>query len=222
MKNLLTLVILLSALNLFAQKLPFEINGTIKAYGNSKFAYLYSKGEKDLFLRVPLVNGKFNFKGETDLDGELVKFGLLFVDARNNVTAGEVETKLKKGTWIPEGTAAIERLILEDITLEITESGQINYPKIVGGGVLNKQLKECTDTDPAKKVKLLDFVKKYPDSPVGVLQMQSAVRFLKIPQFNGFDKVFGSSREIYASFSDRLKQTRQVITLKKDIDLYYK
>lgn len=219
MKILVFLGLLITSTSLFAQQFAFEVKGQIQDTEKAKYAYLYSAGNKGLFLRVPLVNGTFKFKSNADLDGNLLRWGIIFVEARNNVTAVEVKKNLDTQTWLPGGTAKIKNIILEDIDLDITQGSQINYPEIVGGGIFNKQLKEITATGSAKKINSFEFIKKYPNSPVSVLELETVARFsVEVPAAK-IEKVFGGSpQEMYAMLSDRLKQSKEGKAVKMKIE----
>ncbi|KIA89178.1 hypothetical protein OC25_25630 [Pedobacter kyungheensis] len=219
MKILVFLGLLVTSTSLFAQQFAFEVKGHIQDTEKAKYAYLYSAGNKGLFLRVPLVNGTFKFKSNADLDGNLLRWGIIFVEARNNVTAAEVKKNLDTQTWLPGGTAKIKNIILEDIDLDITQGSQINYPEIVGGGIFNKQLKEITATGSAKKINSFEFIKKYPNSPVSVLELQGIANFLEVLSLAKFEQTFGGSpQKMYAMLSDRLKESKEGKAVKMKIE----
>lgn len=219
MKILVFLVMLVGSTSLFAQSYTFEVRGHIKGTESAKYAYLYSAGAKDLFLKIPLVDGTFKFNSTANLDGNLLRWAVLFVETRNNVTAVEVKKNLDSMIWLPGGTPKIKSIILENINLDINSGSQINYAKITGGGVLNKQLEELRSNGNAKKIKAFDFIKKYPNSPVSLLELQGVIKFYNILSANEFQQIYGGSpKQMYVTLSERLKQSKEGKLIKIKID----
>ncbi|MEH3112018.1 hypothetical protein [Pedobacter terrae] len=197
----------------------FEVKGHIDDAEKAKYAYLYSAGNKNLFLKVPLVDGNFKFNSNTNLDGSLLRWAVIFVETRDNVTRAEVKNNLDSKTWRVGGTPNIKRIILENVDLAVSKGSQINYAKIAGGGVFNKQLGELGDSGNADRINLFDFIKKYPNSPVSLLNLQGAVKFLKVLPAAKFEQIYGgSAQQMYAMLSDRLKQSKEGKLIKTKID----
>lgn len=219
MKILVFLGMLIWTTGLFAQSFTFEVKGRINESEGEKYAYLYSAGNKDLFLKVPVVGGTFKFKSNADLDGSLLRWSIIFVEGRNNVTAAEVKKNLESKSWLPGGTPKIINIILENIDLDIKQGSQINYAKITSEGVFNKQLKELRNTGNTKGINAFDFIKKYPNSPVSLDELQSAVNFSKILPEAKIKQVFGGSpKQMYMMLSNRLKQSKEGKLIKIKID----
>jgi len=219
MKILVFLAMLIWSTSLFAQLFTFEVKGHIEDAERAKYAYLYSAGNKNLFLKVPLVGGNFKFNSNANLDGSLLRWAVIFVETRDNVTAAEVKKNLNSNTWILGGTPKIKSIILENIDLEVKKGSQINYAKIAGGGVFNKQLEELDANGNVNKINLFDFIKKYPNSPVSLLKLKGLVNFLKVLPAAKFEQIYGGSpQQMYVMLSDHLKQSKEGKLIKTKID----
>ncbi|WP_412467235.1 hypothetical protein [Pedobacter sp. KLB.chiD] len=219
MKILVFLAMLFWSTGLFAQWFTFEVKGHIDDAEKAKYAYLYSAGNRNIFLKVPLVGGNFKFSSTANLDGSLLRWAVIFVETRDNVTAAEVKKNLDSKTWRLGGTPKIKSIILENVDLDITKGSQINYAKIAGGGTFNKQLEELGSNGNVDKINLFDFIRKYPNSPVSLLKLQGLVNFLKVLPAAKFEQIYGGSpQQMYAMLSDRLKQSKEGKLIKTKID----
>ncbi|WP_293744892.1 hypothetical protein [uncultured Pedobacter sp.] len=223
MRTLFFLCMLLSSTGLFAEQIKFDIQGKVKEPNGSKYAYLYSKGDKDLFMKVPLINGSFKFSSAVDLEKKLLRWGLIFLDARGDIKVEDIEKNLRNKTWVPGGTPKLKVIILEDVDLNILKEQEMNYLTISGKGQLNKQVKELDGNGNAKQLKLAEFIKKYPDSPVGVDYLKSVPKYLKVLPIEKIKEVFGNTPQaILAMLSPRLRNSAEGKSIRADIEKFQK
>lgn len=72
---------------------------------NAKFAYLVSNapiaGKTDLFLVRPMEGSHFQLLATSNLEGQLLREGFIFIDERGDITLAEVKAKINRrfGMW---------------------------------------------------------------------------------------------------------------------------
>lgn len=215
MKKIIHLI-LLSILPLLinAQTTSYLIKGTVINDKTAKFAYLVVAKNKEMFKVVPIKNNSFSFSGKTDLKGENLKPAVLFVDERGNITMDELYSKLKQGVWI-NGRKNLRPVILEEVTFEIENSQLASKSKVTSGGILTKQWDESKPA--VAQGKSVEFIKKYPDSPVSLSMIDKMVQMNDAPSRGDMDKK-QPLKVLYSLLSERLKKSPNGIELKKSID----
>lgn len=202
-----------------AQTVQFNVKGTVNNHEKPNYAYLVNSGGRQLFMMTPIVNGAFQFKGSADLEGEFLKYAYLILDERANITAEEANSKLKQRVWNVRETPSLISFVLEDITFEIEAPEKVNSAKVVEGGFMTKQSKEYGQAIRDKDQ--ITFIKKYPDSPIGLYGLQVLLRFFELPDKDKSEGTWGDPREMYGLLSERLKGSKQGIALKKKLDEIY-
>ncbi len=211
MKHLIFFVFAFIPMILSAQTVDFSIEG-VGNPGNAKYAYLYMS--KDRLEKTEFKEGRFKIEGKINLNGQFYRTGLLFLDERNDISFEEVESKLKEHVWLPGRDQFIKSIVLEEIKIEITEPDKlsdVNFTK----GVLTQKMVESRIA--AKEGNPINFIRKYPDSPVGLYTVSSLVPFYELPGGKARER-WGSISEMYDQLSERLKNSEQGVALKKKID----
>ncbi|TBO44899.1 hypothetical protein [Pedobacter kyonggii] len=113
------------------------------------------------------------------------------------------------------GSANLKKIFLEDVKLDIENPYNLEPSKVIGGGVYLQQLKDALVA--LRNRKMLDFVKQNADSPVALIEVGNAIKFLSLSNLNlGLD--FGTPTELYGALSTRLKQSKEGLGIKETID----
>ncbi|WP_025142038.1 hypothetical protein [Pedobacter jeongneungensis] len=219
MRKLIFCFALLFVGSLHAQTIKFTVEGIVQKPKNSKFAYLVSlapvAGKPDLFLVRPMEGNRFLLSATSDLEGNLLRDGFIFLDERGDITLEEVKSKIKQKLWFVGGSANLKTIYLEDIKLDIENPYNLQSAKIIEGGIYLQQLKDAMQA--LRDRKLLTFVKQNADSPVALSEVGNFIRFANIPGFfKAFD--FSSPMELYGALSNRLKNSKEGKAVKKKID----
>jgi|GEM_PF-1688131 len=228
MKTYTLLIFMLASVLLKDQNIHFNVRGIIKNTEHAKYAYLSTISLQDsssrtkIFMVSPILNGKFEFHGTFDLGGkEDYQQACLFVNERGNISEEELASKFKQFIWVMGREKNLRNIILEDIKLDIQERDQMRVSKIVEGGMLTKQLGEKSEAVMGGDRKLLAFVKTYPDSPISLNAVQEVAKFYELPMKNRVESMWGSPAELFALLSERLKNSKKGIELKKRISGIY-
>ncbi|MBC6111166.1 hypothetical protein ACFOG5_18995 [Pedobacter fastidiosus] len=221
MKLRILFLLAISSLSLNAQVINFNVQGTVQKIQKAKFVYLVSlnevKGKPDLFMISPLVNGQFQVSGKSNLDGALLRYGFLFLDERGDISLEDVKLNIKSNKWFVGGTACLKSIILENVKLEFENPFNISNSKILDGGFYLKQYEEVMLT--WKNRDLPEFVKKYPDSPFSLIEIERLYNMSTSPIGGKMGVAqFGSPKDLFAALSPRMKKTKQGIELKRKMD----
>ena len=97
MKTFFTIIASLFYYTLSAQTINFTIDGNIENPLNAKYAYLSTLSQQipissdKIFIAVPVVNGKFEFKGSFNLEGKMMQQACIFL---------MIEPTLAKKNWL--------------------------------------------------------------------------------------------------------------------------
>ncbi|MDR6784079.1 hypothetical protein ABIE26_002532 [Pedobacter africanus] len=223
MKALITLILISNTYLVFAQDVNFNIQGRIEDTKNAKYAYLSTLSQRipissdKIFMITPIVDGKFGFQGVFDLQGRTYQQACVFVDERGNISKEELLSKFRKLVWVIGREENLREIILEDLTLDIDEPAKIIYSKVVERGTLTKQLDEYNENSRSGR-KMLDFVKKYPDSPFTFEVIRSLTSVIVPANRDRIESKTGSLSGLYALLSERLKNSKEGISLKQQID----
>lgn len=224
MKVFITLIILSICFSLSAQTIKFNVQGTIKNTKNAKYAYISTLSQQipisspKIFIVAPIVNGRFQLNGTFDLDGKLLQYACVFVDERGDITKEELQFKFKELVWVTGRDSHLRKIILENLALEIGQRDQMIVSKIMSGGTMTKQLDEQTQSVRAGDRKFIEYIKKYPDSPVSLVAIQENNSLYYPPKKEKHESLYGLPSELYPLLSTRLKHSKEGIQLKKDID----
>ncbi len=203
--------------SLAAQTVSFSIQGTLKEQGKGKYIYLYSTNGQQVFSKYPIQGNAFKITGKAELEGEFYKTAVLFIDERGDISAQEVKSKLDQGIWRPGMTPQLRTVVLEDMVLEIPEPDKLNELQIVSGGILSRQSNEASTAVSGRNVK--EFIEKYPDSPVSLHVLQPLIRLFGVaPARDELIGVYGEPKQLYGLLSDRLKNSKRGLALKKALD----
>ena len=220
MKKLFLLVLLLQPFLMYGQLIKFKVSGTVKDVKQAKFAYLSTLSQRipisssKVFIVTPVLDGKFEFVGTFDLEGKEYQHGCVFVDERGNISMEELESKFRQLVWLVGRENNLRGIILEDVQLEADSPDKMNTSVVVGGGILTQQMDESNEAFKIKNRKMLEFVKKYPDSPVSfdaVSSISEPLPKLKRDRLNG---IWGSPKELYYLLSERLRNSKKGQELK--------
>ncbi|ARS42598.1 hypothetical protein CA265_24215 [Sphingobacteriaceae bacterium GW460-11-11-14-LB5] len=219
MKNLIFCLVLLFAGSLHSQTIKFTVEGVVQNPKSAKFAYLVSMapvaGKANLFLVRPMEGNHFQLSATSDLEGQLLRNGFIFIDERGDITLAEVKAKIKQKVWYVGGSANLKSIFLEDVKLDIENPYNLEPAKIISGGVYLQQTKDAQQA--LRDRTLLAFIKQHADSPVALTQVVWAVSYINVPSsLKGPD--FGTPEELYGALSTRLKQSKEGLEIKEKID----
>jgi len=224
MKYLYILIIIFFyPLSIFSQITKFTVSGTLKDVKQAKFAYLSTLSQRipisspKVFIVAPVINGKFEFVGTFDLEGKEYQHACVFVSDRGNISREELESKFRQLIWLVGRENNLRGIILEDVQLEADSPDKMSNAVVVGGGILTQQLDESNEAFKIKNRKMLEFVKKYPDSPVSfdaVSSISEPSPKYKRERLNG---IWGSPTELYNLLSERLRNSKKGQELKRMI-----
>ncbi|MCX2485011.1 hypothetical protein [Pedobacter sp. MR2016-24] len=224
MKYLYVLIIIFCyPLSMFSQLTTFTVSGTLKDVKQAKFAYLSTLSQRipisspEIFIKSQILNGKFLFNGTFDLKGKDYQHACVFVSERGNISKDELESKFRQLIWLVGRENDFRGIILEDVQLDSDSPDNLDSAIVVGGGFLTRQLDECSEAFKLKNRKMLEFVKKYPDSPISfdaVISITEPLPKIKRDRLNG---VWGSPTELYNLLSERLRNSKKGQELKRMI-----
>ncbi|MET3115608.1 hypothetical protein AAKU52_003358 [Pedobacter sp. CG_S7] len=224
MKGLITLTILLISFSLSAQSVKFNLQGSVKDTKNAKFAFISTLSQQvtisspKIFMVTPIVNGKFQFNDTFDLEGKQYQNACVFVDERGNISKEELAFKFKQLVWVTGRENHLRRIILENIKLDIEQRDQMITSKIVSGGTLTKQLDENNQAVRDKNRKLLEFIKKYPDSPVSLIAVKDNNSIFDPSNKEKYESNYGLPSELFILLSERLRKSKEGLKLIKEIN----
>lgn len=179
MKIRFTLCLILFYLTANAQTINFKINGEILNSKNASYAYLTTLSQQipissdKIFIKVPVVNGKFEFNSSFDLEGKNFQFAAVFFDERGNITKEEVALKFKNIIWVTEREPNLLKIVLEDMTIQSKGRDEMLTAEITENGIYTKQYNEYRIAARAGRRDLVDFIIKYKDSPISLEALQS-------------------------------------------------
>lgn len=225
MKGIL-IAVFFSILALFseAQVINFNINGEYSGTDGKKFAYLTTlsqqrpKSSDKIFLKVPIIDGKFKFDGKFDLMDEFYQNACVFLDTRGDITKQEAVSKFYNIIWVVGREKNLHHIILENMQLKFVNEEM----SVASGGMLTKQHQELQHFYKQKSNILVNFIKQYPDSPVSYYALEGVYSLYDKEDYDRIQQIYGNPYEMYNLLSLRLKQTKKGIQLKKDIDGFFK
>lgn len=218
MKYIKILFLLLLPIVTYGQAMNYHIKTVLDPNVKAKYAYLAmpknlsSTEDPGKFVIVPVKDGAAEFRGTVDLGDDILKTAYIFVDDRANITMPETISKVREGIW----SAKARHLVVEDITLEIKNKDSLGSATITKDGKLTKEMEEyyqMLDND-----KEAGFFKKYPDSPMSLLQVQAVVMMYELPLRQRLEAQGRDPRVYYQLLSPKLRETREGVELKKRMD----
>lgn len=186
MKFLFTVIGSIFSLALSAQTIQFKIDGTIESNKNAKYAYLTTLSQQipissdKIFIKVPVINGHFEFNGNFELEGRNLQFANIFFDERDNITKDEIALKFKNIIWVSGRDNHIVRMILENMTLQVKGKDEAKGAIIIENGILTKQFNVFSQFLRNDDVtKLIAFIKANSDSPISLNALDAICSFYK-------------------------------------------
>ena len=224
MKKYLFILLVFVASSASAQITKFTIKGVIANTDSIKYAYLTTLSQQipisdeKIFMVIPVVNGKFEFNGTFDLEGKDYQYASVFVEERGNISKEEALSKFRNLIWVTGLRKNARLLVLEDLTLSIDEYGKTIESKITEKGILTRQSDEVAEAIKARNRKMIDFVKKYSDSPVAFYQVEQITSLFDESSRDRMQSIWGSPLELFNELSPRLKNSKKGLELKKSID----
>ena len=224
MKKGLFYVLMFFSCTVHAQTIKFNIKGTIANTDSIIYAYLTTLSQiipissDKIFMVVPVVNGKFEFKGDFDLKGEDFQFANVFVEERGNITKEEALSKFRRLIWVTGVRKNARVIILEDLTLSISAYGETKKAIISEGGILTKQIDESTKATQAGNREMIQFVKRHPSSKIAFYAVKEVTSSYNSANKDRYNSIWGSPSELFNELSAELKNSKKGIALKKRID----
>lgn len=208
----------LSVLTANAQEITFKITGTIQNPGKAKYAYLTTLSQQipissdKVFIKAPIVNGKFEFNGSFDLLGKNLQQASVFVDERDNITKGEVALKFKNLIWVSGRDPHLLRVYLENLDFVSPAADNMLPPKIISGRLTQDFytfLEGIKD-----RANIAAFIRKNPVSPVSLLALEH-ISFLREDDIKPRDSV----AQLFYSLSPELKNSNEGKALKRELHI---
>jgi hypothetical protein len=199
--NIVALLLLLGTY-IKAEKLPFQIKGTVKGESLYQYAYLYLS-ESEKLLKVKIENRQFLFVGEFTLERKGFNTAFLFLSNDSSdryITLQDVILKKIDRQY--------RSVIMDGTPIIITIEGDVKNAK-VEGGKLNRDCDEMKQA--SRELKYKEFIETHNDSPISLLLIRSILPLKRAPIINRLD-----FQELYDKLSDELKQSEYGLeTLKR-------
>lgn len=202
-----------------SQTINFKINGEILNSKNANYAYLTTLSQQipissdKLFIKVPVVNGKFEFKNSFDLEGKNFQFAAVFFDERGNITKEEVALKFKNIIWVTERDPHLLKIALEDMTIQSKSRDEMLTAKITENGNYTKQYNEYRIAARAGSRELVDLIIQHKDSPISLVALQSL--YFKEPSPNSEESV----SSVFYKLSPALRASKDGQEMKKILNI---
>ena len=222
MKYLLCLITICLTACASAQIIQYNIKGI--APKNDAYVYLSTfleqpeRKEIELFRSTKIENGKFQFEGKYDLKGELLPYAFLFIDKRADVPKQEVISKLQNMVWVPGREHNLKVIMIEDMEVSIGHPDSVILAKVTEKGYLTKESEELNTAVMEGNRKLLEIIKKYPNSPASA---EAVVFFAETTIKSDAERTkakFGSPDEMFELLSDEFRRSERGVKLKRKID----
>lgn len=179
MKIRFTIVAVLCYWAASAQTINFKIDGIVESSKSAKYAYLTTMSQQipissdKLFIRVPVVNGKFEFNSSFNLEGKNMQFGAIFFDERGNISKEEVALKFKNLIWVTERDPHLLKIVIENLTIQSKSRDEMLTAKIIKNGIYTNQYNEARLAGRAGRKELVNFITKHNTSPMSLVALQS-------------------------------------------------
>lgn len=228
MKLFLTTTLLFLPFIAFGQEFSYKIKGIVNKQDGVKYAYLTTLSHQTtissgkIFSMVPIIDGKFEFDGTFDLEGKKYQNACVFIDQRNNITKDEVISKFKQLVWVVGRDNNLKPIILEDITIEVNQSNNMSLSAILDKGTLTLQYYQSIEASNSGDKTLVDFIKKYPDSPISFNAVIEVNEMIDITDKERLEAIWGTREELFMALSENLRNSKEGIALRKKIDDKFK
>lgn len=219
MKILSTILICLLSMATNAQTINFKIEATVTDTTEVKFAYLstlatqISASSDKLFLKVPIVGGKFVFNSHFDLEGKSMQKAIMFLDKRDNITQEEVALKLKNMIWIPVLNPNLLRIVLEDISLRVENKHQMSTAVITDGGLYTNHYREWALAMRKDRKALIEFIRTHTASPLSLM----AVAEMSPPEVGETIPANETSLALFNTLSPEIQASKDGQEIKKGL-----
>jgi hypothetical protein len=214
MKNKI-LLLLLVPLFAKAQGVNYHIYGSVNTEKKTVYAYLITEGDTAKLTKSTVNNNHFDFKGAAFREDNLIVYGILFFDEKDDIDIKKYQMLVKNKIWTPGLDEAFKYVVLEDVELIVNSTKEVKDAEIIKG-TYNLQSLDFKKALSEKKT-LTACVKKYASSPYSLSYLQGLVRFYQLPD-NDFDQVFGNIKEMFGSLDEKLRLSKQGQALQKVID----
>lgn len=218
-------VLLMSSLSVLvqAQSISFKIDGLVEDTKGAKFAYLSTLSQQiqissdKLFLMVPIVDGKFEFKGSFDLEGKSIQWASIFFDERGNITKDELALKFKNLIWVTGRDPHLIKIVLEDLSLQVKSREETKMAIVTKNGIYTKQSYDLLDAvrRSGKDTKeLASFIKTHPNSPISLKALLS-VSFSSADERRDVESV----TTLFKGLTKEIQTSKEGIAMKKELNI---
>lgn len=218
-------VILMGSLSFLvkAQSISFKIDGLVEDTKGAKFAYLSTLSQQipissdKLFLMVPVVDGKFEFKGSFDLEGKSIQWANIFFDERGNITNDELALKFKNLIWVSGRDPHLIKIVLEDLSLQVKSREETKMAVVTKDGTYTKQsydLLEATRRRGKDAKELASFIKTYPNSPISLKALLS-ISFSSNEEKNNVEPI----ATLFKGLTKEIQMSKEGIAMKKELNI---
>lgn len=209
------------------QVVKFRIEGTVLDTVSHKFAYLTTLSQQrtissdKLFVMAPIKNGRFNFEGEFELNGEFYQNACLFFDKRANISKKEVASKFYNLIWVVGRDENLKQIILEDMNIKLSAGNIRDSMELLREGKFTKQLKILSEMKKTPKG-LESFIAMFPDSPVSFYSLEGIYEAYIDRNFERLLRDVGEPYAMFNLLSERLKRSEKGKRLKENMDSFFK
>lgn len=223
MRAFIVLYLLIQSFLSSGQTITFNVAGLVKNTENAKFAYLTTLSQQipissdKIFMVTPIKSGKFNFNGNFSLQGKDFQYACVIIDERGDISKDELQSKFKELIWVTGREENIRIIILENIKLDIQKRDETITAKIITGGVFTKQRDELDVAVRSRNKKVLEFIKKYPDSPLSFTEVEETAEFISSFNKDKIESRVGSLTDLYNALSNKIRLSNRGLALKKII-----
>lgn len=216
MKILFIILVNIISQSVCGQVLPFKINGVVENSKGVKYAYLTTLSQQipisseKIFIKAPIIDGKFEFNGSFDLESKDFQFANIFLEQRGNITKEEVALKFKNLIWISGRENFLFKVVLENFSFFTKSPEDIFSATITKEGGLNKDFMAYRIAVKAGRAPLINFIKSHKTSPISLIALQS-LSFMG----DAIDKPGESIEELFYSLSSKIMNSSDGKSMKK-------
>jgi hypothetical protein len=220
MKIFFAILVSFISFTVSGQVIKFKINGVVQNSKEAKYAYLTTLSQQipissdRIFIKIPIVDGKFEFNGTFDLEGRNFQFANIFLDERGNITQEEVALKFKNLIWVSGRESFLFKIVLENFSFFTKSRNDIFTANITKDGVLNKDFIAYRAAIKEGKKPLIQFTKSHTTSPISLLALQS-ISFMG----DAADKPGESIGELFYTLSPKITNSLDGKSMKKTLTI---
>lgn len=218
--SLFIIMICIAPLCVSGQVIKFKINGVVQNLKDAKYAYLTTLSQQvtiasdKVFIKVPIVDGKFEFNGSFDLEGRDIQFANIFLDERGNITKEEVASKFKNLIWVSGRENFLFKAILENFSFFTKSREDIFASDVTKEGTINKDFIAYHTAIKAGRQQLISFIKSHITSPISLLALQS-ISFMG----DASSKPGDSMTELFNNLSPKVKNSSDGKLMKEKLNI---